>query len=225
MATKRTNGGKKRNNNAVPWQPQGGIDMTTPRIPENIPECLRDRPVDPRRQLPIPYVHDTLDGRWDFTVALVERLNECILGRLCGQCGKPLGRRIAFVGGPISASTHAYNDAPMHEECALAALGLCPHINRANMKRAKKPRLKGTRFRSPSYAYLDRPPVWVMTVARDYRLFIQDGGAPLFLAGEFKKMRGWRNRDDGPGLVEISRRELVAALRAAKQRVREERSR
>lgn len=186
-------------------QPGGGV--THPEIPE----CLRNRPFDERRKLPVPYIHDALDGRWDFTALLSDRLTECIRQRICGQCAEPLGWWIAFIGGPVSVATRAYSDPPMHEECARAALRLCPHINRINMKRATRGSLPGERCEHSPDAILDRTTIWVLTITRGYDVVVQSNGAPLFIARTIKRKHGWRNREDGPGLIELSAAELYAS--------------
>jgi hypothetical protein len=175
-------------------------------------------PIDPKRKLPIPFVHDGKDGQWDFTAVLSERMNECVHHHLCGQCGKPLGWWLAFLGGPISSSTGVYTDPPMHEECARAALTLCPHINRANMKRSKLHAIEGERMSHSQYSILDRTTVWVLTITRGYEIIAEPGKSPLFRAKSIKRMHGWRNRKDRPGLVSLSKVELDQAILEAKAR-------
>lgn len=193
---------------------------TDPHMGMNdVPDCLRNRPFDERRKLPVPFVHDTLDGQWDFTAVLAQRLVDCIKHRLCGQCGEPLGWWIAFLGGPVSALTGVYSDPPMHEECGRAALNLCPHINRVTMKRATKGTLPGPRTHAPE-AIMDRTRVWVLTITRDYRVEMQPNRVPLLVAKSIKRRYGWRNREDAPGLVEMTEAELSDALAVARDYVR-----
>lgn len=55
----------------------------------------------------------TLDGR---------RVTQCALSRVCGACGAPLGRPLAFIGSPSEADRNAFHFPPCHVECAQALL-------------------------------------------------------------------------------------------------------
>lgn len=50
-----------------------------------------------------------LDGR---------KVVQCALSRICGGCGRPLGRPIAFVGTAEEVERNAFHAPPMHETCA-----------------------------------------------------------------------------------------------------------
>ena len=52
-----------------------------------------------------------LDGR---------KVVQCALSRICGGCGSPLGRPIAFVGSAEEVERNAFHAPPMHEGCAEA---------------------------------------------------------------------------------------------------------
>jgi hypothetical protein len=162
-----------------------------------------------------------MDGQWDFTAIVGGRVRDCVLGHLCSQCGKPLGWWMAFVGGPVSANTGCYSDPPMHEECARAALQLCPHITRATMKRAKVGAIKEDRMAPNPHAIFSRTTVWVLTITRGYEILEERGVAPIFRTRTIKRRHGWRNREDGPGLVPLSADELAAAMEEANERLRE----
>lgn len=184
----------------------------------NLPSCLNHRPVDPKRGLPVPFVHDTLKGRWDFTLLLSERMHDCIDKQLCGMCGKSLGYWMVFISGPVSAKTHAYSDPPMHEECGLAALALCPHINRVGMRRASNHPLEGVEGEAcppQPNAIMQRPDLWIMTITRGYTVRVQPNGAVLFIARPHVRAQGWRNRTDQPGLIEVDDVEVAEAIKNA----------
>ena len=46
------------------------------------------------------------------------RVTQCALSRICGSCGRPLGRPIAFVGTPTEAGRNAFHAPPLHVRCA-----------------------------------------------------------------------------------------------------------
>ena len=43
---------------------------------------------------------------------------QCALSRICGVCGEPLGRPIAFRGTPREVGRNAFHLPPMHVACA-----------------------------------------------------------------------------------------------------------
>ncbi len=50
----------------------------------------------------------------------------CALARVCGVCGRTLGRPVAFVGDPDERDRNAFHLPPLHEGCAqdlLATVG------------------------------------------------------------------------------------------------------
>ncbi len=46
------------------------------------------------------------------------RVVQCALSRVCGGCGRSLGRPIAFVGTEDEVARNAFHAPPMHEACA-----------------------------------------------------------------------------------------------------------
>lgn len=42
----------------------------------------------------------------------------CALSRVCGACGKPLGRPIVFVGTQEELARNAFHLPPLHDACA-----------------------------------------------------------------------------------------------------------
>lgn len=164
----------------------------------NLPASMTRLPVEIRRGLPVPLVntfgfqeHDftTVDG--NIALKLAER-------QRCGICGDPF-EVAAFLGGPQSADTKAYSDPPMHEACAEAAITLCPHIARKNMRRATDNHVRQDAI-TPQNMTLDKPAGWVMYVANDYRIFI-DGPegqqTAFYVPGDSLYLRTWRYNDGG----------------------------
>jgi hypothetical protein len=129
-----------------------------------LPDCLRDLPVDPKRKLPIPFMNQRDDGTWSFLAIYWPHVWRCLNDRLCGVCGKELGYASAFVGGPLSAQNRYYTDPPFHPECAKASMRLCPHILIGRMKRATDARI-GEKVHTSELATLDKPSEWVIGIA------------------------------------------------------------
>ena len=51
------------------------------------------------------------------------RVTQCALSRICGGCGRPLGRPVAFVGTSTEVGRNAFHAPPLHESCARDVLG------------------------------------------------------------------------------------------------------
>ena len=58
---------------------------------------------------PFAWPDGTLDGR---------RVVQCALSRVCGGCGRSLGRPIAFLGTGAEIARNAFHAPPLHESCA-----------------------------------------------------------------------------------------------------------
>ncbi len=53
-----------------------------------------------------------------------KRVTQCALSRICGVCGEPLGRPVAFVGTPREVGRNAYHQPPLHASCAVELCGM-----------------------------------------------------------------------------------------------------
>lgn len=54
---------------------------------------------------------------WEEGALVRRKVIQCALERLCGVCGGPLGRPIAFVGTPREVGRNAFHAPPLHAEC------------------------------------------------------------------------------------------------------------
>jgi hypothetical protein len=86
---------------------------------------------DPRG-LPVPFVvlkDET--GKHHFKINDTKKSEECINKRLCHICGNPLNlNNLWMIGGPGSTfdENGMYIDGPVHKECGLYALQVCPYL-------------------------------------------------------------------------------------------------
>lgn len=131
----------------------------------DLPARLAVRPLDKRRQLPIPYVSE-YDGRVDFVTLNGARVLDCARRHLCSACGQPHEYRIAFVGGPGGFLQRRYTDAPMHPECARWSLRLCPYL--ALERHRRRGVTEATA--APGYAEMEKAQPIILAVTRGYRL-------------------------------------------------------
>ncbi len=49
-------------------------------------------------------------------------VTRCALSRICGGCGRSLGRPVAFVGTPSEVGHNAFHAPPLHLDCAREVL-------------------------------------------------------------------------------------------------------
>lgn len=187
--------------------------MTAPaRCP--VAAAVAALPVCPKRKLPIPFSAARDDKRPEvgmFTVADPVKVEQCHRYRLCGVCGGGLGYWIAFVGGSGSASpgTGAYQDPPMHEECAEAAMRLCPYIAKRRVPR-RTPPVDVLAAHDSDYFIADKPSdgrPWVMVITRRYRTQFEktkDGSMIRLFLPDHSKIRFRRFEYDGDDLAEVA---------------------
>lgn len=142
------------------------------------PAALEGLPLCPVRKLPVPFSAERdASGRAVFTALDPERQEEIIRDRLCGVCGRELGYWMAFLGDQASAVPGGiYVDPPMHEDCALAAMEVCPFIQHERVPR--RPAAEGDVTIAPPGTFEvggangpKRP--WVMAVTRDFKMVPQ----------------------------------------------------
>lgn len=172
---------------------------------DEVPDLLAHLPFDERRGLPVPYMNqhfpDGPDGpmRVDFTAIWGDGALACAEERRCGICGKDIGYWVAFVGGPRSAASRAYQDPPFHPECADFAMQTCPHIVLSRHRRASDARVGrdagGGPAWAPRTASMDRSQTWVIGITRTYEIRLLDG-YPVFRAAPFKTTRTFGYVDD-----------------------------
>lgn len=92
----------------------------------DIPTSLRDRPHDPERGWPVPFVHEYDDGGYDLDRLNGKRVTQCALSRVCAMCAQTLDFPLAFLGDRQAVDERVYAYPPMHVSCAEAAVRLYP---------------------------------------------------------------------------------------------------
>jgi hypothetical protein len=97
------------------------------RLPP-IPFHMRSLPRD-TRGFPIPAMVQYDDaGKPLFPVIDMEKWGKLARDRGCGICGKAMHRGYWFVGGPKAIENRIFTDLPMHRECAVFSLKVCPYL-------------------------------------------------------------------------------------------------
>lgn len=59
---------------------------------------------------------------WEDGAPTRRAVTRCALSRICGACGTPLGRPIAFVGDAVEVARNEFHRPPLHTACAPAVL-------------------------------------------------------------------------------------------------------
>jgi len=106
-----------------------------PELPE-VPQRMRSLPI--RRGYPVPWFVAEVDGDYHFPTADGRKFAIAVRKRLCWVCGQPLGKRRAFVIGPMCAINKTTSEPPTHRECAIFSATACPFLSRPHMKRQKE---------------------------------------------------------------------------------------
>ncbi|MGX4733205.1 hypothetical protein [Kitasatospora griseola] len=173
--------------------------MTTRPDLSQLPHGLGTRPVDLRRGLPIPVVNVHPGGEVDFASINGRAALELSITGRCGLCGRRMTGPVAFLGGPNCAENGIYSDPPMHEECAEAALTLCPHIAVPHARRASERRLAHDATYAVGFSE-EKPSEWVILVSDGYGNMLApaekgDGTVPVFIAGILVRQRRFGYQD------------------------------
>jgi hypothetical protein len=181
--------------------------------PPPIPPELRHMPIDPKRELPIPYIVERPGGIANFGVLDPRRAHECYEHRLCAMCGLVMGAEVALYGDRVSLKPDGfYIEAPIHERCAEIALGgLCPFISQEDYPRRRmddpQVAVLGDRAALPAIGRTVAKRPSILAIAHRYQMALMmtdDGSMPVYLASDVIRVRrfAWidgRASEVGPG--------------------------
>jgi hypothetical protein len=84
------------------------------------PRAYADLPSDPDLGRPVPFACGTGDRGTSARELDGRRVTQCALSRVCGVCGSPLGRPIAFLGSEDEVGRNAFHFPASHLECVEA---------------------------------------------------------------------------------------------------------
>lgn len=127
------------------------------------------------------------DGTPDFRVIDTAKSRRALVYRLCHMCGTPHNDDMAFIGGPVSAKSHAYIDGPTHIDCAHYALQVCPFLAAPSFGYAKAVKaIPGFKMSTITEMAMTRPAMFVMGVSRTYEVEQVPSGS-IIIAGSWVK--------------------------------------
>lgn len=174
-------------------------DLSAVAMPARMARLARDR-----RGYPITAHARVVDGVVDFRTMDPYKVAALIQRRCCALCGEPLGSRMAFVGGPRSTEARCYTDGPMHRDCAIYALQVCPFLAAPSF---------GYRKSAPEDAVVNeavttqRPDVFGLGICRDFAVGLMGGQHLVMQASPFESVSWWRHgaNVDAPGIAGVAR--------------------
>jgi hypothetical protein len=138
------------------------MTVSLPPLPRRIQRLPRDR-----RGFPIPWFVATIDGEPDFRVIGRGKLADAVRQKRCWVCGEPLGRKLAFVIGPMCAITRVISEPPSHRDCALFSAHACPFLTQPRMRRNEKD-LPENRVEPAGYGLSRNPGACCVWITHEY---------------------------------------------------------
>ena len=140
--------------------------------------------------LPIPWFVAWEGSRYDFRVVDARKIKPAVVQRLCWLCGRPLGRMMCFVVGPMCVVNRVSSEPPMHRDCAEYALRACPFLTQPSRERREGGGLMPVDPHMAGTAILRNPGVSVLYVTRSYTVAQVPGGV-LFDMGDPEEVAWW----------------------------------
>jgi hypothetical protein len=132
---------------------------------------------------PVPWFVEWVNGEPDFRVTSGEKIWLAIQRNTCWMCGKPLGKQMAFVIGPMCAINRTNPEPPSHPACAIFAAMACPFLTRPAAERRDDNMPANSE--EPAGISIRRNPgacgVWIV---EGYKLFKDGRGGTLIDLGE-----------------------------------------
>jgi hypothetical protein len=88
---------------------------------------------------PVPFTQLWIDGQPDFRTVDPARTMQCVHEKPCAICGRRLGEKSCFIGGPLSKTNRLFTDPPMHKQCAEFASHSCPFVSGKTLEYSDRP--------------------------------------------------------------------------------------
>jgi hypothetical protein len=164
----------------------GEVNASIADIP--LPRRMANLKISPKG-FPVPWFVAWIDGVPDFRVVDTPKVARAFKQRLCWLCGQTLGRRLAFVIGPMCAVNRTTSEPPSHRECAEYAVAACPFLTKPRMRRNEKD--LPLAFNAAGIPLDRNPGVTLIWMTRTYNPF-RTGAGQLFRIGEADEVAFYR---------------------------------
>jgi hypothetical protein len=158
---------------------------TTPTLRADLPPLplrMRSLPIDPQRQIPIPWFVPLVDGKPEFRLADARKWQVAVKDKRCWICGGRLGSYLTFVLGPMCAITRTTSEPPCHFMCAEYSAMVCPFLTKPRMVR-RGGNLPDEAVDPAGMPILRNPGVTLLWTTRGYTVF-ESGTGPLIKVGD-----------------------------------------
>lgn len=179
---------------------QNGAPKLRPELPPLTPR-IAALPIDDRGY-PVPFFVQWFndkneptkpgEGRPEFRMADPSKVVRCVKEKLCWVCGQPLGAYLCFPIGPMCAVNRTTAEPPSHLDCAEWSVMGCPFLSRPNMVRREDDLTEANEGNVAGEMIKRNPGVTCLWVTKDYRMFRDHVGRPLFQVGLALNVTWWR---------------------------------
>ncbi len=160
------------------------------QLPDDMQHLLRDH-----RGYPVPWIA-AVDSKGipDFRVLDQTKLYRSVNLRLCALCGKEMGEHVYFIGGPLSIQNKVFMDPPMHHDCAVFALKVCPYLAyRGYVGYKVVPELDGVKVEISPHVNTQRPDKFGLGKAWYYGMAELPDGSQAVTCTTWLSMQWWKN--------------------------------
>ena len=161
-----------------------------PELEAIAPERIKRLPIDPVRNMPVPWFVTWLDGKPELRVADAAKWLRAVRERLCWVCGEPLGRNVAFVIGPMCSINRTSGDPPSHRDCAEFSVKACPFLTKPRMDRRDDGLPEGCQ-NPGGVALMHNPGASLVWITRHYRVVSDGQGGHVFDLGDPVEVSWW----------------------------------
>lgn len=152
---------------------------------DHVPARIKMLPVDPVRNIPVPWFVAWIDGKPEFRVADAEKRAAAFVEKRCWVCGDYLGRNVTFVIGPMCGVNRVTSEPGCHLDCAHYAATHCPFLVRPKMDRREGGGLEELDTKEPAGFMIRRNPgCTLLWTTRSWELFDDGRGGVLVKVGE-----------------------------------------
>jgi hypothetical protein len=160
-----------------------------------VPARLASRPRDDRGYpIPATVLVDSATGKPDFRVTDIHKWVAACSKKTCSLCGDPLGRHLAFLGGPGSFESRYFTDLPMHRECAEYALQVCPYLAVPNFKYSESITAPaGFTLNVSDDVDSTRPSKFALAITMSYQAMRTRSGTFVVQAAPWEQVSWWQD--------------------------------
>jgi hypothetical protein len=132
---------------------------------------------------PVPFTQVWIDGKPDFRAVDPAKTMRCVQEKLCAVCGRRLGEKSRFIGGPLSKNNRLFTDPPMHRQCAEFASQTCPFVSGKKLDYSDRP-LNAAMVKVHEMVSTERPAtMYLLTAWTKKTQLVRHSGSVFIQAG------------------------------------------